>query len=55
MARNFIINVCHDEEEQVWYVESSDVPGLNAEAATLVDLVEAVADIAPELIEANLL
>lgn len=48
------VTVCHDEQEGVWYVESSDVPGLNAEAATLEALIEVVADLAPELVAANL-
>ena len=48
------VTVSHDELEGVWYVESSDVPGLNAEAATLEALIEVVADLAPELVAANL-
>jgi hypothetical protein len=48
------VTVCHDEQEGVWYVESSDVPGLNAEAATFDALVEAIADLAPDLVAANL-
>lgn len=50
----FSVTVCHDEEEAIWYVQSSDVPGLNAEAATLEALIEVVADLAPELVAANL-
>jgi predicted RNase H-like HicB family nuclease len=50
----FTVTVCHDEHEGVWYVQSSDVPGLNAEAATLDALVEVVTDLAPELVAANL-
>jgi predicted RNase H-like HicB family nuclease len=50
----FTVTVCHDEKEGVWYVQSSDVPGLNAEAETLDALVEAIADLAPDLIAANL-
>jgi hypothetical protein len=49
----FTITVCHDEKEGVWFVESSDVPGLNAEAATLDALVEVISDLAPDLIAAN--
>ena len=50
----FTVTVCHDEREGVWYVQSSDVPGLNAEAATLEALIEVVADLAPDLVVANL-
>lgn len=50
----FTVTVCHDEQEGVWYVQSSDVPGLNAEASTLDDLVDIITDLAPELVEANL-
>jgi predicted RNase H-like HicB family nuclease len=50
----YTITVCHDEKEGIWFVQASDVPGLNAEAATLDALVEAIADLAPELVTANL-
>jgi hypothetical protein len=49
----FTVTVCHDEKEGVWYVQSSDVPGLNAEAETLDALVEVIADLAPDLVAAN--
>jgi hypothetical protein len=49
----YTVTVAHDEGEGVWFVQSSDVPGLNAEAATLDALVEAVAELAPELVRAN--
>jgi predicted RNase H-like HicB family nuclease len=50
----FTVTVSHDEREGVWFVQSSDVPGLNAEAPTLDELVEIIADLAPELVAANL-
>jgi predicted RNase H-like HicB family nuclease len=50
----FTITVSHDEHEGVWFVQSSDIPGLHAEAATLDELVEVIADLAPELVAANL-
>jgi hypothetical protein len=50
----YIVTVAHDEAEGVWYVESSEVPGLNAEAPTLDVLIEVIADVAPELIAANI-
>ena len=49
----FTVTVSHDEREGVWFVESSDVPGLNAEAPTFDALVEAIADLTPDLIAAN--
>jgi hypothetical protein len=48
------VTVAHDEREGVWYVQSSDVPGLNAEAPTLDALVEVIADLVPDLVAANL-
>ena len=50
----FTVTVSHDEQEGVWYVQSSDVPGLHAEAATLEALIEIIADLAPDLLAANL-
>lgn len=50
----FTVTVEHDEKEGVWFVQSSDVPGLHAEAPTLDALVEAIADLAPDLVAANL-
>lgn len=35
-----VVKAARDPEAGVWYVESSDFPGLNAEAATLEELVE---------------
>jgi predicted RNase H-like HicB family nuclease len=49
----YTVTVAHDEAEGLWFVQASDVPGLNAEAATLDELVEAVAELAPELVLAN--
>lgn len=50
----FTVTVCHDEADGVWFVQSSNVPGLNAEAPTLDALVEAITDLVPDLIAANL-
>ena len=50
----FTVTVSHDEAESVWFVQSSDVPGLNAEAPTLDELVAVIANVAPELIASNL-
>ncbi len=48
------VNVSHDKQEGVWYVLSSDIIGLHAEAETLDELVTVVADVAPDLIAANM-
>ena len=48
------VNVSHDKQESVWYVLSSDIVGLHAEAETLDELVAVIADVAPDLIAANL-
>jgi predicted RNase H-like HicB family nuclease len=48
------VNVSHDKQESVWYVLSSDIPGLHAEAETLDELVAVISDVAPDLIAANL-
>jgi hypothetical protein len=50
----FTVTVCHDEKEGVWFVQASEIPGLNAEASMLDSLVEAIADLAPDLVAANL-
>jgi predicted RNase H-like HicB family nuclease len=50
----FTVTVSHDEDGGVWFVQSSDIPGLHAEAATLDELVEIITDLAPELVAANL-
>jgi hypothetical protein len=50
----YIVTVAHDEAEGVWYVESSEVPGLNAEAPMLDVLIDVIADVAPELVAANM-
>jgi predicted RNase H-like HicB family nuclease len=53
LLMQYTVTVAHDEGEGVWFVQSSDVPGLNAEASTLDALVEVVAELAPDLIQAN--
>ena len=48
------VNVSHDKQESVWFVLSSDIPGLHAEAETLDEPVAVISDVAPDLIAANL-
>jgi len=52
--KTLAVIVSRDEKESVWYILSSDVPGLHAEAGTLDELVAIIGDLAPELIAANL-
>ncbi len=49
----YTITVSHDEKVGVWFVQDSDVPGLNAEAQTLEALIDAITDLAPDLLAAN--
>ena len=49
----FTVTVSHDEREGVWYVQSSDIPGLHVEAPTYDALMDVIIDVVPELIEAN--
>jgi predicted RNase H-like HicB family nuclease len=34
-----MVKAAYDDEAQVWYVESSDLPGLNVEADSLEELI----------------
>ena len=52
--KSLAVVVNHDRQIGVWYVVSADIPGLNAEAETLDKLVSVIAELAPELISANL-
>ena len=44
----------HNPAENLWFVESSDIPGLNVEAPSYEQLVEIVLDAAPDLIDCNI-
>ena len=48
------IHLAHDDEADVWYVASSDIPGLFLEADTPQALISRLAEAAPEMIELNL-
>lgn len=47
------VHFAYDDEAEVWYVAKSDIPGLVLEADTPADLMNRVAEAAPELIELN--
>lgn len=54
MKIELTIHLAFDEEAAVWYVASSDIPGLFLEAETPQSLIERLAVSAPEMIELNL-
>ena len=47
-----VVKVAYDAEAGVWFVESSDLPGLNVEAATVEKLKEQIPLAVADLIEA---
>ena len=51
-SRPFDVNVCHDQEVNMWVAEC-DALGLVTEARTYEELTERVWEIAPELYELN--
>lgn len=53
MSALIAVRVTWDPEAQVWWTESSDLAGLNAEAATLEELREKLPAIIRDLIEEN--
>ena len=51
MANDMIVvKAAYDPEARVWFVESSDLPGINAEAETIEALVEKLPPIVADLI-----
>lgn len=51
MARSVVVKAAHDPEAGVWYLEESDLFGLNAEAETLEELVEKLPAVISDLLE----
>lgn len=47
------LSLRYSAQARVWYVQASNVPGLHAEAATLRELAAIIADVMPDLLEAN--
>lgn len=47
-----VVKAAFDEEAAVWYVESSDLPGLNVEAPSMEALRDTIELAAADLIEA---
>ena len=50
---SYEIRVNWDDEAEVWVAESDDVPGLIAEGDSRAKLSEKLAELVPELLEAN--
>lgn len=50
-GRVIVIKAARDDDAQVWFVESSDVPGLNAEAGTLEALIDLLPSVVQDLID----
>lgn len=46
-----VVKAAFDEEARVWHVESSDLPGLNAEAGSLEALMEKLPPAVQDLVE----
>jgi hypothetical protein len=50
---DLIVYLKWDEDACVWYAQSEDVPGLNAEDDTLEGLIEEVKHLVPDLLRLN--
>jgi hypothetical protein len=48
-----VVRVAYDPEARVWWIESSDLFGLNAEAPTLEELRAKLPDLVAELVPDN--
>jgi predicted RNase H-like HicB family nuclease len=48
-----VVKAARDEEVGVWFVESSDLAGLNAEADTLEELIQKLPEVVRDLLEEN--
>lgn len=51
MIRSIVVKAAHDPEAGVWFVEQSDLFGLNAEAETLEDLAKKLPAVIADLVE----
>lgn len=53
MRKQYLLKAEWDSEATVWYIAESDILGLCLEAATLEDLARDIAQLTPEMMEAN--
>jgi predicted RNase H-like HicB family nuclease len=51
MGRLIVVKAAYDPEAKVWFVEHCDVPGVNAEAATIEELVEKLPPVIADMLE----
>jgi len=51
--KRIVVKAARDSEAGVWYVETSDLPGLNLEADTLEGLLEQLPGAVTDLLEAG--
>lgn len=52
-SEEYIVTADYDNEAKVWYVSSSNVPGLNTCAPTIDELRKKCTDLIPDLIDLN--
>ena len=48
-----VVKAAFDPDARVWFVEDSDLHGLNAEGTTLEELVDKLPNVVADLLEAN--
>lgn len=53
LAEMFHVDLQWHEEERVWYVHDTDIPGLHAEAGTLAEMQAILRDLIPQLVDLN--
>lgn len=53
MSTVLVVKAAYDADARVWYVESSDIPGLNLEAPSLEALRDKIPGAALDLFEAD--
>jgi hypothetical protein len=53
LGNPIVVKAAFDPEARVWFVEASDLDGVNAEASTLEGLLEKLPGLVADLLEAN--
>ena len=51
MSHTLVVKVAFDTEAEVWFIESSDVPGLHLEGSSVDDLYAKIPDAILDLLE----
>jgi hypothetical protein len=52
-TRLVTVHIAYDSEARVWFIESSDLPGLSGEAPTSDALIQRIPEMIVDLVEAN--